>query len=221
MRYGMFAVGRSKTKMFKVEPQRELPEDALQSYWENEVDAGATARLQQERISYDADLRKFVDGTTSRDESVKVRTGIGKSETFVKRHVTFPDGHTEEFGADIQPQAAARQRFAKTHPKPADPPPPFAKWKSSLTVNDTRCWTGEWTGDGQTVTPPEFTKVFKWRYGIPMDEILAVLNRLASSGWVVVSVSEDRGVYAGVDTTNVSAPTAVRYLLENAEPAPG
>jgi hypothetical protein len=50
--------------------------------------------------------------------------------------------------------------------------------------------------------------------GVPLETITQQLNELAGDGWRVVAVSEDRGLYLGIDTHDESYPARLRYLLE-------
>src|SRR5712672_3222049 len=42
---------------------------------------------------------------------------------------------------------------------------------------------------------PAFTP---WNFGFPIDGALEILNKLATEGWIVAHVSEDRGLYKGL-----------------------
>jgi hypothetical protein len=56
--------------------------------------------------------------------------------------------------------------------------------------------------------------VERWDHGgIPAPEIALYLNQLATEGWGVQDVAEDRAVYSGVDTSEGAAPIRIRYLL--------
>ena len=58
-----------------------------------------------------------------------------------------------------------------------------------------------------------------WRFGAPLAGINRELNRLAADGWMVVSVSEDKGLYLGSDSPDESYPSRIRYLLGRDEAA--
>lgn len=83
-------------------------------------------------------------------------------------------------------------------------------WCRAATVVEQRGWRvcffngSEWH---------EGEKPTTWWMGMPGEAIVQALNRLAEEGWHVLHVSEDHGVYAGVDTVDESFPTRVRYLL--------
>jgi hypothetical protein len=65
-------------------------------------------------------------------------------------------------------------------------------------------------------TGGEYTRLkalTSWQYGLPIKELLVVLNDLAADGWAVAHVSEDRGVFQGTTTSTDSAVTKTRYLL--------
>ena len=53
-----------------------------------------------------------------------------------------------------------------------------------------------------------------WDSRWPEADVIEILNRLADVGWRVISVTEDKRMYAGADAGAESGPVAVRYLLE-------
>lgn len=54
--------------------------------------------------------------------------------------------------------------------------------------------------------------------GVPLETITRQLNELAGDGWRVAAVSEDRGLYLGIDAHDESYPARLRYLLERPGP---
>jgi hypothetical protein len=77
-------------------------------------------------------------------------------------------------------------------------------------IADRVVWQASLFIDGERKDLPAFDR---WTYGLPIEDVLGVLNELAAEGWSVVQTSEDRGIYAGVTNTTDSAVTKARYLL--------
>jgi hypothetical protein len=61
--------------------------------------------------------------------------------------------------------------------------------------------------------PKELPAFHTWKFGLPIEDVMRVLNEIAAEGWYVVQVSEDRGIYSGETNQTASAVTTARYLL--------
>lgn len=77
-------------------------------------------------------------------------------------------------------------------------------------VTKTVVWAAGLYVDGEHRRLPAFQY---WEYGLPIQELLSVLNDLAAEGWSVAHVSEDRGVYQGLTNRTDSSVTKARYML--------
>jgi hypothetical protein len=86
----------------------------------------------------------------------------------------------------------------------------FGSWYASL-KKEVRTWQAEFVGpDG---TSPITLGTEGWAF--PVSIALQELNKLERQGWKIVHVSEDHGLYQGVDTADEAYLTRVRYLLHN------
>lgn len=209
MRYGYLAARRARLSLYELGGGVELGEDELEDWWAANVDRGAWASYVAAREAHLAAAKEFAAAT--RAESVP-------GARFVR--ATYPDGTSEAVGTDRTVASAAHLQYGRINPPPTRSSPSFQEWKSEQPSSEHRTWVCEWFADGQRSTPPQFARRPEHSYGLPIEALLGVLNDLAAQGWVVVSVSEDRGIYAGVDAPTDSGPTKIRYLLENPDPAP-
>jgi hypothetical protein len=134
--------------------------------------------------------------------------------------VRYPDGRAVEVYAPDAPALEGRLRYEYVqtgHPEPVLPPHPnhYQEWVAA-SVRQQRMWFAELhTSAG--VTRERHATPFLW-YGVPVEPIVAMLNRLGQEGWQLVAASEDKGLYSGQDTTSESSPVVVRYTLMRVTP---
>lgn len=84
------------------------------------------------------------------------------------------------------------------------------RWAEQASVVEERGWYSSfcdaagWHETEEAITGPT---------GTPIEMIVASLNRYAAEGWKAIHVSEDHGIYLGVDCREESFPARIRYLL--------
>lgn len=127
----------------------------------------------------------------------------GERKVYAHR-LTFPDGEIVQVAPHDTQSAIERwqDRIARANTPAAQPKPKLKRrrtWAAELFLPEGRERLGFEPDD--------------WPYGLPIDEVAEVLNRLAGEGWKVLHVSEDRGLYTGPDTESDSYVTRARYLL--------
>lgn len=126
-----------------------------------------------------------------------------------KPTLTFPDGSEMQFEEGIeekQIQAAIEEAAREVHP---DPHPPNVTGERPE-LEERQVWERELVTD-KKCTP--FPVVETWDHFFPMDAVAETLDELSQEGWVLVSTSEDRGLYKSDLAENRSAPLLARYLL--------
>lgn len=136
--------------------------------------------------------------------------GIRKRHVMVDR-VTFPDGLTRDF----DPGQASREilnHFRMNDPAPLVPTLDYNTWRSGrATVTTRAAWEASLFCDGEC--QPISIQQQDSQYGLPIEEVLATINTLANEGWIVVQVSEDRGLSRGETLNYDGWVTRARYLL--------
>ncbi len=130
--------------------------------------------------------------------------------------LTFPDGSTREGPtADISTMLEEEcVRLYGEEPYVPTQEQDYDTWlvETGAVGIEQRVWVGI------VIEPDGSEREFEegleeWRFGAPLAGINGELNRLAAAGWVVVSVSEDKGLYLGSDSRDESYPARIRYLL--------
>ncbi len=124
----------------------------------------------------------------------------------VYRDIVDADGmRFGDAGGDNESQisAEAQRRFP-------DPTPESLFNVSKTSVTETVVWAVGLYLEGKYERLPAFED---WAFGLPIKDLLVVLNDLVQQGWSVAHVSEDRGLYAGTTNNTDSSVTTARYLL--------
>lgn len=186
--------------------------DGDKQYFES-YEAAATAhqewitenRLGEEKAKVAEERREFIEGCKVEEERIK-QPGM-LSPDLIKKKVLGPEGEIlgdptqQEFDTIVD--LAASQRF---------PEPNAFGLGQTLDggVEKIVVWAASLYLDGEPKQLPAFSS---WDFGLPIEGVLAVLNQIATDGWRVVHVSEDRGVYAGITNRTDASVTKARYLL--------
>lgn len=186
--------------------------DGEKQYFES-YGAAATARkewiaenrLEEEKTKVAAERREFIEGCKVEEERIK-QPGL-LSPDLIKKKALGPQG--ENLGDPTQQEFAAivEQAASKRFPEPTalglsnsldGEVEKIVVWAASLYLGD---------------EPEQLPAFPSWDFGLPIEGVLEVLNRIAADGWRVVHVSEDRGVYAGITNRTDASVTKARYLL--------
>lgn len=144
--------------------------------------------------------------------------GFYRSRRF---HVTHPDGTDEDYGFDGHAMGAREfdinhyvllawkaKKLQWNHSE-------ATAWASSATVTEQRGWRARFFDGEQWHREDDPTSA---DFHVPTEAIVSTLNRLAGQGWNVVHVSEDHGLYRGMDIADESFVTRIRYLLRRELP---
>lgn len=221
-RYGYLALGRVKFLVYKSPEGETLPpsiynsEDQLHGWWAEKVRASAQASYNQAIASWNKAWQEFRSQCFVETKRVKQDTGSVFKTWIEVDVVTLPDGTIEQFDRGKGGEQISRQ-FRSATPPPAaldDPSSSFTQWRNRITRSEVRTWRADLYVDG-TATPLDIDTSQGWKYGLPIEEILRILNDLADKGWTVLHVSEDRGLYTGEDAQNDAYVTRARYMLVN------
>jgi hypothetical protein len=197
--YGFFVIQRVKYDVVTYPDGRE----AVLPAGKGEAAILKYKREQQEETSVDASEveveRIEVEGTDPPQP--------GERKVYAHR-LTFSDGEVVQVAPDHTRSAIERwqARTARANAPVRKPQEPKLKKR--------RTWAAELflpKGRERLSFEPD-----DWPYGLPIDEVTEVLNRLAGEGWKVLHVSEDRGLYTGPDTESDSYVTRARYMLGRA-----
>ena len=87
------------------------------------------------------------------------------------------------------------------------------RWQEGAEAEHERGWRCYVVNPSGDVRRTQIEMSSTWS-GVPLETITRRLNELAREGWRVVAVSEDRGLYLGIDARDESYPARLRYLLE-------
>jgi hypothetical protein len=153
----------------------------------------------------DEEREAFIAGCTVQEERIK-QPGLLNPD-LIRKWVVTPDGKilgdAPVSGREKVIAEAAEEKF---------PEPTVGSLLNSLAggVEKIVVWAASLYLDGQPKELPAFST---WSFGLPIEDVLRVLNEIAAEGWYVVQVSEDRGIYAGETNQTASAVTTARYLL--------
>ena len=153
--------------------------------------------------------REFIDGCTVREKRTP-RSGFMNPD-LVQEEVVAPSGETIHVAQTRGGDHSGRIASAAQGQFPDPNLNAVVQENGGYTpVKEIVVWAaGFYAGDEYKPLP-----AFRyWDFGLPMEGILSVLNDLATEGWSVVHVSEDRGIYAGATNHTDSSVTTSRYLL--------
>lgn len=86
--------------------------------------------------------------------------------------------------------------------------------KDAISVEpEKRSWKSRLITSTETIQIPE-PDGLSWSDGAPSTWIAEKLDSFSKSGWNLIHVSEDHGLYQGADVPNESYPTRIRFLLQ-------
>jgi hypothetical protein len=91
------------------------------------------------------------------------------------------------------------------------------RWQDGAEVEHDRGWRCYVVTSSGQASRRQVEMSSTWS-GVPLETITTQLNEVAADGWSVVAVSEDRGLYLGIDAHDESYPARIRYLLERRSP---
>ena len=117
----------------------------------------------------------------------------------------------EEFRKESEEIA---RRYSLAHRKPSPRSLAFEQWASE--AGATTRWRVEWNAtlylDGGA-REVKLDTPRGWTYGAPLDAIVGLLNELGRRRWQLVTIGEDKGLYAGIESANSTAPVRLRYTF--------
>jgi hypothetical protein len=213
--YAFLAVTRVRVEFVALGDGTEIsvgaggPEPALRSYFDARV-APALQRNHEVALSeWRASLERFRAGVRVEPRSVKTSVFGAKEERVELR---FPDGRALELYPEEADEEIAR-RFVAEHRKPSPSTLTFEEWVAG--ANASSRFRTEWraTYFAEGMSRDLQVLADEWVYGAPLEAILTVLNGLGAAGWKLIAVTEDKGVYSGVESANSAAPVRLRYTL--------
>ncbi len=214
--YAFLAITRVRREFIALADGTELaldargPQAALLAYFNERVAPDVAHR---DEVA-DAEWRRGLDDFASRVRVVQrsVKTGmLGPKESRVA--LVFPDGYeTEVYPEEINEEIARRYSLQDRKPSPRSLA--FEQWAAE--AGATTRWRVEWLAtlfmaDGAREVKLQTPR--GWTYGAPLDAIVSLLNELGRRRWKLVTVDEDKGVYAGVESANSAAPVRIRYTF--------
>jgi hypothetical protein len=214
--YAFLAVTRVRTEFIALTDGTELaldargPQSALAAYFNDRV----VPEVQRRDEAADTDWRRGLDEFAAQVqvEHRTVKTGVmGPSEDRVS--LVFPDGYdTEVYPEEINEEIARRYSLRDRKPSPRSLA--FEQWASE--AGATTRWRVEWhatlymDGGAREV---KLETPRGWQYGAPLDAIVGLLNELGRRRWQLVTIDEDKGIYAGIESANSAAPVRIRYTF--------
>jgi hypothetical protein len=214
--YAFLAITRVRTEFIALADGTELaldargPQGALVAYFNERV----VPEVQRRDEAADGEWHRGLEQFASRVQVVErtVKTGVlGPREDRVS--LVFPDGfETEVYPEEIDEEIA--RRYASLQRKPSPRSLAFEQWASE--AGATTRWRVEWhatlymDGGAREV---KLQTPRGWTYGAPLDAIVSLLNELGRRRWKLVTVDEDKGLYAGIESANSAAPVRIRYTF--------
>lgn len=149
--------------------------------------------------------RAFIEGAQVTEERVKQPGLLSADKVFKRVHDAegnyLGDATDAEFEVIVENAAIEKFPAPKQH---------TVAEELGAEVKKLVAWAVALYLDGERRERPA---IWRWDFGFPIEDTLAILNELAAEGWEIVNVSEDRGIYKGVTNLTDSAVTTVRYLL--------
>jgi hypothetical protein len=213
--YAFLAITRVRVEFVALADGTEInlgpagPEPALREYFEQRIVPVLHQEYEESLRSWRASLEQFRAAVTVDRRSVK--TGVfGQREERVELH--FPDGRALELYPEEADEEIAR-RFVTEHRKPSSSTLTFEEWAERAAP--TSRWRTEWraTYFADGMSRDLTVEADEWIYGAPLEAILNILNALGAAGWKLMTVTEDKGVYSGVESANSAAPVRLRYTF--------
>jgi len=191
---------------------------ALKKVYEERISCPLRRLAEAEMAQWDRQLADLRAATVSRTETRK-RGSLGSRVSYEMAILTFPDGRTAECAAPDVDRRILQEMQARSGARPSLPVPRVPndivfEWAEpqGVTAVEVRRWSGwacEPDGSIQELALDGSTPF----QAIPFSEVTIILNRYSALGWSVISVSEDKGLYAGVDAKSEAYPTRMRFLL--------
>jgi hypothetical protein len=205
LEYGYFAIMRVKGGVFhKADGTTETFEDynkainARKEWLEKEHLPKVLEATREAR-------EKFRSECTIHERRVKQQGFLNPDRVY--SDICGPDGRVLGQVVGDNQATQIEEYAAEHHP---DPTLESVAADQEAKVTEKVMWAAATYLGGQYKRLPAFED---WAFGLPLEKILSILNNLASEGWSVAQVSEDRGIYAGTTNATDSAVTKARYLL--------
>ena len=214
--YAFLAITRVRTEFIALADGTELaldvggPQDALVAYFNERVVPEVQRRDDVADSEWRRGLEEFATQVQVAHRTVK--TGVlGPKEERV--NLIFPDGYdTEVYPEEINEEIA--RRYSLAHRKPSPRSLAFEQWASE--AGATTRWRVEWNAtlylDGGA-REVKLDTPRGWTYGAPLDAIVGLLNELGRRRWQLVTIGEDKGLYAGIESANSTASVRLRYTF--------
>lgn len=209
-RYATLVVARKRVEGRQV-GDTFVPEAELAQYYEEHIEPEQKADFERLQRIYES----------ARDEykkSLQLRRGDREQRRLgMEYFVLTPTGTRVGGNSEESAVSHAMQEWGRAHAKP-DSQASRDGWMPKQPAHSRRFWVAELVhGDGRCESHDLTEAHISW-WGAPVAATNALLDRLSSAGWMLVHISEDRGLYRGVDTTDESYPTRIRYLLSRERP---
>jgi len=220
-RHAMLVITRAVFDLVQIPGQQPLvvPKDAgdeaARHWWDEHVRAAAVGV--RSGVSWDQQLADWQAATKVQVGHERLHDGGPRVEV---ARITFPDGTD----GVVDPEAAhdyITEEFQARFPRPTAPAQ-FADWREMVQIAELRTWAACLYRGGEQI--PVDIGLPMAEFGYPIREVLTCLDRLATEGWRIVHVSEDRAGHHAPDGELVgeNGVSTVRYLLGQpwlAEPA--
>lgn len=185
-----------------------VAEDGLNDYYQQHVRAHHSA--EHDRLS-----RRFQESREEFQQSLRIEQGDRQRRRMgIGFAAVAPDGARYPAPTEAAAVGYALADWDKVHRPPKGlTAHDLNDWKAGLSHQSQRSWTAELV-DGDGRCEPHDLGAAEWSWwGAPVAATNRLLNRLSGEGWSLVHISEDRGLYQGVDATDESSPTRIRYLM--------
>ncbi len=214
--YAFLAITRVRTEFVALADGTELALDnrgveaVLAAYFDERVVPEVHRRDAEADSAWQRGLDEFASQVQVVHRTVK--TGVlGPREDRV--NLVFPDGsEAEVYPEEINEEIA--RRYSTQQRKPSPRSLAFEQWLAE--AGATTRWRVEWHAtlymdDGAREVRLQTPR--GWTYGAPLDAIVPLLNELGRRRWRLVTVDEDKGLYAGIESANSAAPVRIRYTF--------
>lgn len=203
-----FPVETSLRLVWDTQPQHR---QSMLSQEDAAVDAAHRQALAEHQARRDAAFAEFRAGVTVTPNAGRGLVNGVPDQPFSK--ISYPDGTSRLVGSTADLDQLVADAFEAHHrssappaPAPVDEEALFGRWRSQVRVStQTRWGLMLLTGADRQGLDDEYAANY------PHQRVLAQLDELATQGWTLVQVSEDRALDSG--DANRTAVVAARYLL--------
>lgn len=211
-RHAMLVIIRAVFDVVQIPGQQPLVvakdagDDAARQWWDEHVRVAAVGVRSSAR--WDQQLAEWQAAT--KVQVSKERLHEGGPRVDVAR-ITFPDG-TDGLADPAVAHDYITEEFQARFPPPTAPAQ-FADWREMVQIAELHTWAACLYQAGEQI--PLDIGLPASEFGYPIREVLGCLDRLATDGWQIVHVSEDRAGHHAVDgeLAGENGVSTARYLL--------